>query len=325
MKRPTTAGWAGAGNHKEETQGSWAARRDAALQAYFEWMPMRDPAPGAPAQSLTRTYEFGSTATLILIESRLTGRGPALSLNGIEDAAAFEAGPLADPGRTMLGQAQEAWLAQALARSTASGAAWQLLGNQTVMAPMRTPDYPAILPEDMLAAINAKGGYSARWIERSRLGLPVNLDSWDGYPAARERLLTSALEAEANLLVLSGDSHMFWASDLYRESDGRFAGVEFATGSITSPGGYENLSSDPRLFDIAAKAIPERNRGVRFANVKDKGYVLLTLTPDTAQAEYIRVSTVLSKTYETTSILVAQTRRNGNGRMETIELAGIPG
>lgn len=275
----------GAANHKEDTQGSWAARCEAALQAYFEWMPMRDPKRGEAARTLTRTYEFGEIASLILIESRLTGRGEALSLGGVTDPEAFEAGPLADPARTMLGAPQEAWLDGELKRSAAAGTAWQVLGNQTVMAPMRTPDYTALLPEDILEAVRQKGGYSARWVERSKLGLPVNLDAWDGYPAARERLLSSAISAQANLVVLSGDSHMFWASDLYRQSDERFAGVEFATGSITSPGGYENITSDPRIFEIAASAIPAKNRGVRFANVKDKGFVLLTLTREAAQAE----------------------------------------
>ncbi|MFN3609500.1 MAG: alkaline phosphatase D family protein [Hyphomonas sp.] len=96
----------GAANHKDDTQGSWEARRDAAVQAYFEWMPMRDPKPGAAAKTLTRTYEFGDIATLLLIESRLTGRGEALSLGGVTDPDAFEAGPLADPARSMLGAPQ---------------------------------------------------------------------------------------------------------------------------------------------------------------------------------------------------------------------------
>lgn len=311
----------GAANHKEDTQGSWAARCEAALQAYFEWMPMRDPKRGEAARTLTRTYEFGEIASLILIESRLTGRGEALSLGGVTDPEAFEAGPLADPARTMLGAPQEAWLDGELKRSAAAGTAWQVLGNQTVMAPMRTPDYTALLPEDILEAVRQKGGYSARWVERSKLGLPVNLDAWDGYPAARERLLSSAISAQANLVVLSGDSHMFWASDLYRQSDERFAGVEFATGSITSPGGYENITSDPRIFEIAASAIPAKNRGVRFANVKDKGFVLLTLTREAAQAEYIGMSTVRSCDYEARTLVVARADRGKSGRAGELTLS----
>ena len=59
----------------------------------------------------------------------------------------------------------------------------------------------------------------------ARAGLPFNLDAWDGYPAARRRLLRSALDADANLVVLSGDSHNAWAFDL--DLDGQAAGVEF--------------------------------------------------------------------------------------------------
>ena len=62
-------------------------------------------------------------------------------------------------------------------------------------------------------------------------GLPFNLDAWDGYPAARERLLRSALDANANLIVLSGDTHNAWAFDL--DLGGSAAGVEF--GRVTSP------------------------------------------------------------------------------------------
>ncbi|MBY9067234.1 alkaline phosphatase D family protein [Hyphomonas sp. WL0036] len=311
----------GAGNHKEDTQGSWEARCDAALQAYFEWLPMRDPKPGQAAKTLTRTYEFGDIASLILIESRLTGRGEPLSYSGMTDPEAFEKGPLADPARTLLGAPQEAWLDGELKRSTAAGIAWQVLGNQTVMAPMRTPDYMAILPEDILGPVREKGGYGLRWIERSSLGLPVNLDSWDGYPAARERLLNSAVEAEANLVVLSGDSHMFWASDLYRESDRRLAGMEFATGSITSPGGYENLTSDPRIFDIAAEAIPQKNEGVRFANVKDKGFILLTLTRQTVEADYVGMSTVHSKDFEARTFMTARAERDEHGHAGGISIS----
>ena len=68
----------------------------------------------------------------------------------------------------------------------------------------------------------------------SRAGLPLNMDAWDGYPAARERLLASALNADANLISLAGDTHNAWAFDLTH--DGMAAGVEFGGQSVTSPG-----------------------------------------------------------------------------------------
>ena len=310
----------GAGNHDADTQGSWENRRDAALQAYFEWMPMRDPKAGSAAGSLARTYEFGKIASLHLIESRLTGRDQPLRHADVTTLEPSADNPLSDPARTMLGLRQEKWLEQEFARATANGVAWQLLGNQTVMSPMLTPDYLQVLPSDMLDPILAADGYASRWIQRSSLGLPVNLDSWDGYPAARARLLSSAIDANANLIVLSGDSHMFWANDLYRAPDNRFAGVEFATGSITSPGGYQNLSPDERIFDIAADAIVEKNEGVRAANVRDKGFILLEATGSFVEASYIRVNTITSKDARHETFLIARTQMDEDGTQSALSI-----
>ena len=60
------------------------------------------------------------------------------------------------------------------------------------------------------------------------------MDSWDGYPAARDRFYQSALAADANVVVLSGDSHNAWAFDLDR--GGTRVGVEMAGQGVTSPG-----------------------------------------------------------------------------------------
>ena len=309
---------AGAGNHDKDTQGAWEKRRDAALQAYFEWMPMRDPEPGHAVRSLARTYEFGKIASLHLIESRLIGRDEPLSLSALATSNPSTEVALSDPARTMLGLRQENWLEREFSASVSSGIAWQLLGNQTVMSPMLTPDYLQILPADILNPILGADGYAASWIRRSALGLPVNLDSWDGYPAARTRLLSSAIAANANLVVLSGDSHMFWANDLYCETDNSFAGVEFATGSITSPGGYQSLSSDERIFDIAAAAIVEKNKGVRAANVRDKGFILLEATERSVEAKYVRVSTIAHRDFQTETFMIARTDLGAGGRQGTL-------
>ena len=58
----------------------------------------------------------------------------------------------------------------------------------------------------------------------SEAGLPSNMDAWDGYPAARERVFKAALNADANLLVLAGDTHNGWAFELAQ--DGAKVGVE---------------------------------------------------------------------------------------------------
>jgi alkaline phosphatase D len=123
-----------------------------------------------------------------------------------------------------------------------------------------------------------------------RAGLPFNFDSWDGYPAARERLYASFARAGSRPIVLSGDSHAAWANDLY-DDGGRLTGTEFGTTAITSPS-YGSLL--PGLGQVLAQV----NREVAFCDQDNKGYTLLTLTPDRASAEFVAVSTILAKPFE---------------------------
>ncbi len=110
----------GAENHNPEAgEGNWTDRKQAAVQAYLEWMPVRDPEMGKAREALYRRFDFGDVASVICLETRLTGRSDEISwfteLGGLEPAAI----PLAamstmarvqNPDRTMLGAAQEAWL-----------------------------------------------------------------------------------------------------------------------------------------------------------------------------------------------------------------------
>lgn len=289
----------GAQAHDENTEGPWDGRRDAAIQAYFEWLPMRDPAAGSPAHVLNRVYDFGDLLTLIAIETRLTGRTKAPSASremlfdadGRPDPARFEAEVLDRPDRSMLGPQQEAWLENALAQSVQRGQAWQMLANQVVVARMRAPDFISVMPQDLLADAMSRPG-ARRWLESTRLGLPINLDAWDGYPAARLRLYDSVRRSGANLAILSGDTHMFWGNRLHDPRDASFVAVEFGVGSVTSPGGYETISPDPRIYDVAEAALVARNPDVRFAHVRDHGFLIVTVTKDALQSDYRRVADI---------------------------------
>lgn len=296
----------GASGHNAASEGQWHARRDAALQAYFEWLPMRDPTPGNARERLNRVYDFGSTASLILIETRLTGRDQQLSYerdmpileDGSPDIETFETEVLADPGRSMMGHAQEKWFDTALKQSRQRNMSWQVIASQTVMARMRTPDFMTALPDNIVKPAIAAGGYVSGWLQRSSLGLPAGLDSWDGYPAARKRFYDSALNADANLIVLSGDSHMFWANELHHPAHDEFVAVEFATGSITSPGGYGYINNTPAFYDTVENAVVEKNPDVQHANVRDHGFIHLILTRQMARAKYMSVSTISNRRYE---------------------------
>ncbi len=71
--------WAGgAENHNEKTEGPWIEREQAALKAYYEWMPIREPEPGHAFEAINRSFQFGDLASLIMVESRLVARSHQL-------------------------------------------------------------------------------------------------------------------------------------------------------------------------------------------------------------------------------------------------------
>ncbi|WP_216920735.1 ExeM/NucH family extracellular endonuclease [Synechococcus sp. CCAP 1479/9] len=103
--------WAGgAQNHQSATEGDWISRRDAALKAYHEWLPIREPGLRQPedgANALTpltqgyRSFDFGDVLALHILETRLTARDRQLDY---PDAAAVQArigAILADPAQVV--------------------------------------------------------------------------------------------------------------------------------------------------------------------------------------------------------------------------------
>jgi alkaline phosphatase D len=288
----------GAENHDPKTEGDWNARKAAAMQAYFEWMPIRDPKAGEPWETINRSFDFGDLATLVMVETRLLARSQQVASKGEGIAPADYAPMMAEralPGRELLGPAQLAWVEKTMATSVQSGKPWQVLGNQVVMAKVAGPDVERQLGPDRFAAFMAK--LPAMWRARLaagmasyRAGLPFNFDSWDGYPPARERLYAAFRRAKSRPIVLSGDSHAAWANDLH-DASGTLVAAEFGCTAITSPS-YGSL-----LPGIGA-LIADANKGeVRFCDQDAKGFTLLTLTPDHATADFVTVSTVFAKPY----------------------------
>jgi alkaline phosphatase D len=289
----------GAQNHQPEREGDWGARKAAALKAYFEWMPIREPAPGQSlAEAGMRSFRFGDLASLIMIETRLSARTQQLTheddmpvVGGKPDVAAFKA-KLNDPNRRMLGPKQEAWIAAELARSVKAGHAWQVIGGQVVMARVAPFTRAALKPAEFEAL---SAGAKNRMAERERfaeLGVPTALDMWDGYPVDRERLYGLFRAANARPIVLAGDSHSFWANELADEA-GRYVAAEFGTTGVTSDGaGYAAPGLD------YGELVSRVSKEVRYNNQVDKGFLLLTLTREGAVAEMVAVSTITAKPFE---------------------------
>lgn len=292
-------GWiGGAENHDPATEGDWATRKAAAMQAYFEWMPIRDPKRGKSREAINRSFEFGDLATLAMVETRLLARSKQAEVKGGAPGPAQYAAVMAErarPDRELLGADQQRWLEGVLTASVRAKKPWQVLGNQVVMARVAGPDLTA---EPYASAFGARiaqlppafrdrlqqaaAGYKA--------GLPFNFDAWDGYPAARERLYAAFKRAGAKPIVLAGDSHAAWANDLY-DDGGALVASEFGATAITSP-------SYGSLLPGLGTALAAVNREVAFCDQDHKGYTLLTLTPQAATAQFVTVSTILAKPFD---------------------------
>jgi alkaline phosphatase D len=276
----------GATNHAAG-QGDWALRRKAALQAYYEWLPIR----GDPAAIMGyRSFPIGTLADLIMLDTRLAGRSRQLGLPAaLRDTSAETVPPavlhsfltaLRDERRSLLGLKQEAWLQQQLEESTRRGARWQIIGQQVLVGAVTTP---------VAFAEMTPPGDSRREARRLRahlnpLGVPSSLDSWTGYPAARQRLLTAAQTAGDNVIFLAGDTHNAWAFALPGAS-GNTAAVEFAAPSVTSPGVEAGLSADH--IAPLAQAMREASPGMLWCDLQHRGYLAVTLTPAAATARWL--------------------------------------
>lgn len=290
----------GAENH-DEGEGRWKKRRNAAVRAYQEWMPIR-PARGRDAAGrIYRNFEMGDLASLVMLDTRLIGRDEQMSfddrlgkdINSPEAARKFLDEELGAPARTLLGETQENWLAARLRDSKSRGVTWQIIGQQLIVAPTVVPDLEGL---EIVAGKDTEA--TVLWIDELKklraLGLPWNLDAWDGYPAARQRFLDTMQQHASNAVVLSGDTHNSWAYHLQNEDRTRVHGVELATPGVSSPGmeSYLPVESD-ELLRRAYEALPH----MAYANITDRGYLLLRVTPDELVAEWRYVSTVLSRDY----------------------------
>lgn len=318
----------GAENHQPETEGDFSARKAAALKAYFEWMPIRDPEDGITLDAIYRSFDFGDLASLLMVETRLLARGEQLTYehdmpvvgqgrDARPDLDGFRA-RLNDPARDLLGDRQREWIRSTLSASRAAGRPWQVIGNQVVMGRVQGPDITKMASPIEIAVLMARLPAAVRdrvrqSIDLFKLGVPFNLDSWDGYPAGRERLYAAFAEAGVQPIVLAGDSHAFWVNDL-KDAAGARRAVEFGTSSISSPSPGDAVQGVP-----LGAALNAANEEVVFCDQSAKGYVLLTLTPTQAKAELRTVSTLFAKSYQAAVLKTFTVARTTDGLGPLVE------
>jgi alkaline phosphatase D len=325
----------GAENHNPATQGDWNTRKNIAAFVYHEWMPIRTP-DSTNLLKIYRSFNFGNLFSLHMIDTRIEGRdrqydsfgdadgGVGRYIAGITPTAS---GVLPDASRRMMSAEQQTWLTNQL---NSSGATWQFLGNQDIMARMWIPFSVAQFfsgananPTLGLAAIQtyltakatrAAAGAATLTPAQSALlspttnpRLPYNLDAWDGYPAQREAILQTVRAQNKRLVVLSGDSHNGWFTNLTTLA-GQKVGVEFATPGVTSTGfesaGLGGLASSldgsaltPQLGNAAIGAGLGLIDDLNYADTIRRGYLLITVSTQNVKTEYVYVSTVKSTTY----------------------------
>ena len=253
--------WRGGAQNHNDNEGDWQTRANAAIQAYYEWMPIREPQSGNREKAY-RKFEFGQLLHLNMLDTRYVGRDEQVD---VKDDARL------DPMRTLLGFEQEQWLEDNLLDAKNNGVKWNLIGQQVQI------------------------------MQIQMFGKPINADAWDGYPAARDRLLNFVEQRDIkNVVFLTGDVHSSWAADIaknpydWREynrftNDGALA-VEIVTPSVTSPSipvpGLQQIVGD------VGNILKPENPHIRYVDLKNRGFVTLNIKQDKLTSQWHHVPIV---------------------------------
>ncbi|NHZ99927.1 alkaline phosphatase D family protein [Massilia sp. CCM 8734] len=256
-----------AGERDERLDAGFALRRAAAYQAFYEHMPLRLvlARPGDYAgMRMYQRYDWGRLARFHVLDDRQYRATHACApvRRGGSSSVTRACAALRDPGRSMLGHAQEAWLAEGF---NSSKARWNLIAQQTPMA--QSSQVPVL-----------KTGDGRFWN-----------DGWDGYPVARQRLFEAlGKSGAANPVVLAGDVHTFYASDLLgdfnRPSSKRnpLIATEFCGTSVTS-------GSRPQARTLQYL---EMNPHTKYGRSDKRGFMLMDVTPEKTTTVFVGLDDV---------------------------------
>jgi len=210
----------------------------------------------------------------------------------LPDMARFKTEVLDAPGRQLLGNQQRSFIQQKLTESTESGKPWQIIGNQTLIAPVTSPNLATGMNEQEKANL---ADYIKPFVELTGLGAPFGTDSWNGYGAERDWFLNFNAQLGSNMLVLTGDTHAAWGLDLTIKSKPEWQAIELGTTSISSPGFTESLGLPGHRVE---KMLKQANSHLQYSEVTHRGYMTLELTRDKAVACFHKISNVKSRQYE---------------------------
>ncbi|MBA2732430.1 MAG: alkaline phosphatase D family protein, partial [Acidobacteria bacterium] len=246
--------YAGAIDQDGSPPEKFLLRRAAAYQAYYEHMPLRVSSMSrGPNMRLYRRLTYGSLAEFSVLDTRQYRTDQPCG-----DGHKERCPEAFDPRATLLGSEQERWLLRGLDKSRAR---WNVLAQQVMMS------------QTIEVAGDAK---------------KYGMDNWNGYVAARARLLGFMQKRQpSNPVVLTGDIHSNWVCDLKANFDApesETVATEFVGTSISS-GGDGNNNPAEASRRLAA------NPHVRFFNGQ-RGYVRCTLLPESWLSDYRVVEAV---------------------------------
>ena len=253
----------------------FAFRRAAALQAWYEHMPVRRSSmPVGGTMQMFRRATFGDLMDAHFLDTRQyrspLGNG---GRNGPMNA------DFLSPERTILGDRQEAWLHAGLAQGTAR---WQLIAQQVMM---------------MQLAVEQPGGAPAHY----------SADQWSGYLHSRERLLDHISgRGLTNVVVVTGDAHRHFAGDVLRNGgEGPAIASEFLATSITS--GADGIGQDDNYHRAVA------GNACLKAMIDRRGYVLCDVGRDVFRGELKVLDTVMRPNGQLSTYATLVTERGRPG------------
>lgn len=232
-----------AGDRDRDLSGDFLVRRAAAYRACFEHMPLRAlAAPQGPDMRMYGRWAFGDLAEFFVLDARQYRSPQACPRPGRGGANVVEhCEGMGNPARSMLGAAQERWLADGLGGARRR---WNFVAQQTLLA----------------HADSLPGPGERLWT-----------DGWSGYPAARARLIAALADPRVrNPVVLSGDVHAHYVCDIGADA------VDAASPLVATEFCGTSISS-PSLAQSQIDAIRAENPRIRLADGTRRGYLSVTL------------------------------------------------
>lgn len=250
----------GAENHTDETEGDFQTRKESAIRAYMEWMPIRVPQYIGGNPQIYRSFKIGNLADIFMVDTRVEDR----------DKQAYSAtDPLfQDTTREILGEEQREWLFDEIDNSVAT---WKIYGNQVMMSQEGENN----------SDVDAWTGYP---FEREKI-----IDKLLATGDKNHVILTGDTHRSWSFDL---SKHPFDSSYYQPFTGNGTFGVEFAAPSLASPNRNESSpGTSPVPFQ---QALLTENPHLRYSDLDNHGYFILDLTNLKAQADFHYVDTKFS-------------------------------